>query len=37
MSAKSVLHMEHPQITEIGTGKMCGQTGTKHSEFKHDI
>ena len=27
MSAKSVLYMKHPQISEIGTMKICGQTG----------
>ena len=29
VSAKSVLHMKHPQIGEIGTGKCCGRTGKK--------
>ena len=26
VSAKSVLHMKLPQITEIGTGKLCSRT-----------
>ena len=27
VSAKSDLYMQHPQITEICTGKICGRTG----------
>ena len=27
VSAKSVLHIKHPQITEIGTGNICSRTG----------
>ena len=40
MSAKSELHMKHPQITEIGTEKICcrtrkktGKTGNLKIEF----
>ena len=29
MSAKSVLHVKHSQITEIGTGKICDRKGKK--------
>ena len=27
VSAKSVLHMKHLQVIEIGTGKICDRTG----------
>ena len=30
VSTKSVLYMKHPQITEIGTGKICGRTGKQN-------
>ena len=36
VSAKSVLPLKHPQITEIGTGKICGRTG-KNRENAGDI
>ena len=37
MSAKSVLHMKHAQITEIGTGKICGRTGGKNGENTRNL
>ena len=38
--SEEVLHIKHPQITEIGTGEMYGWTGEKqgkHREFKIDL
>ena len=34
MSAKSVLHIKHPQVPDIGTGKSCGQKGKTRILFK---
>ena len=34
MSAKSVLHMKLPQITEIGTGEIWDQTGKKQGKHR---
>ena len=42
MSAKSVLHMKHPQIIEVGSEEMSCQTGGgggqgKHCEFENNV
>ena len=34
MSAKSVLHIKHTRLAEIGTGKICGRTGKKQGKNK---
>ena len=34
VSGKPVLHMKHPQIIEVGTGKICGQMGKTQGILK---
>ena len=36
VSAKSVLHMKHPQISEIGTGKICDWSREKKRELENN-
>ena len=37
VSANSVLHMKHPEITEIGIVKICGQTGKISQSFSCSV
>ena len=36
MSAKSVLYLKHPQIIEVGTGKIAVGQG-KHRDFEDGV